>query len=187
MGLYRQIVSKLPRGSLVKGIRLEVESWVVWFIGGIPGFTGMMLRNIAYKLMFRRLGGFALIQNRVTFVNMGNLEVGKFFGCNTGTYINALGGVVVGDNVLIGNNVTISSGLHPIDSLSGSIIEQPAIPKGIVIEDGVWIGAGSVVMPGVRLHKGCVIGANSVVTHDTKSMGVYVGAPATLKRTRIQD
>jgi maltose O-acetyltransferase len=179
-----RIISKLPSGSILKGLRLEIESWIVSIIGAIPGFLGMSARNLVYKMLFRKLEGFSLIQNRVVFVNTENLVIGNFFGCNTGSYINALGGVTIGDNVLIGNNVTISAGIHPIDSLVGSIIEQQSIPRKIVIENDVWIGAGVVIMPGITLQRGCVIGANSVVTHDTIPMGVYVGAPATLRRLR---
>ena len=184
MARSNKIISKLPSGSILKGIRLEIESWIVSTVGAIPGFLGMLARNLTYKILFSKLVGFSLIQNRVIFVNTENLVIGKFFGCNSGSYINALGGIVIGNNVLIGNNVTISAGMHPIDYLVGSIIEQQSIPKEIVIEDDVWIGAGVVIMPGIRLQRGCVIGANSVVTHDTIPMGVYVGAPATLRRLR---
>ena len=49
---------------------------------------------------------------------------------------------------------------------------------GITIEDDVWIGAGVKVLDGVIIRKGCVIGANSVVTHSTEEYGIYVGVPA---------
>lgn len=184
---FKQIVSKLPAGSIFKGIRLEIESWLVSIIGAIPGFTGMLLRNFIYKLLFNKLIGFSLIQNRVVFVNTDNLIIGNFFGCNSGTYINALGGINIGNNVLIGNNVTISAGIHPIDKIKGSIIEQQSKPGRINIEDDVWIGAGVVILPGVTCGKGSVIGANSVLTRDTIPNGVYVGAPAVFKRLREMD
>lgn len=189
MKLTSRIISKLPNGSIMNGIQLEVESWLISLVGSIPGFVGMVLRNIIYKIVFKRLEGFSLIQNRVIFVNTNRLEVGKFFGCNSGTYINALGGIRIGNNVLIGNNVTISAGMHAIDFLDGSIIEQPSLPVEIIIEDGAWIGAGAVIMPGVKIGKDSVIGANSIVTGDTLAMGVYVGAPAKLirlRRTKLQ-
>lgn len=50
--------------------------------------------------------------------------------------------------------------------------------KGIVIEDDVWLGSGVKVLDGVVIRKGCVIGANAVVTHSTEAYGVYVGIPA---------
>ena len=178
------IISKLPSGSLIKGMRLEAESWLVTLLGAIPGFIGMILRNLIYNKLFKKLEGFSLIQNRVIFVNTDQLTVGKFFGCNSGTYINALGGIKIGDHVLIGNNVTISSGKHEIDSLELPIIAEPTTPRGITIEDDVWIGAGAVVMPGVVLRRGSVVGANAVVTRDTQEFSVNVGVPAIKIRTR---
>lgn len=50
--------------------------------------------------------------------------------------------------------------------------------KGIVIEDDVWLGSGVKVLDGVIIRKGCVIGANAVVTHSTEEYGIYVGVPA---------
>lgn len=47
-----------------------------------------------------------------------------------------------------------------------------------VIEDGVQIGIGVTLVPGVRLAKDCYIGAGTVVTKDTESHGIYVGNPA---------
>jgi acetyltransferase-like isoleucine patch superfamily enzyme len=182
-----KIISKLPERSLLKGLRLEIESVIVTVVGSLPGFFGMILRNVFYRFLFKELKGFSLIQNRVVFVNTENLSVGKFFGCNSNSYINALGEIRIGNNVLIGNNVTVSAGFHSIDKLKSSIFEQPSTPRRISIEDGVWIGAGAVIMPGVNLKEGSVIGANSVVTKDTEPMGVYIGAPAKLIRYRNVD
>lgn len=51
------------------------------------------------------------------------------------------------------------------------------VTKKIIVEDGCWIGH-TTILPGVRIAKGCVIGANSLITKDTEKNGLYVGAPA---------
>lgn len=163
------------------------EALVVWVFGGLPGFPGMALRSLAYKTLFKRLGGFAWIQPRVMIVQANRLSVGRTFGANSGSYINAIGGISIGDHVLIGSNVTISSGRHPIDGASPPVFARPAEPLPIAIEDDVWIGAGAVIMPGVTLRKGTVVGANSVVTADTEAYSVVVGAPARKIRSRLED
>lgn len=56
--------------------------------------------------------------------------------------------------------------------------------KGIVIEDDVWIGAGVKILDGVTIAKGCVIGANAVVTRSTEAYGIYVGVPAQKIKSR---
>lgn len=165
----------------------QVEAIVVWLVGGLPGVPGFAVRSLVYRMLFRRLSGFAWIQPRVTFVQSDRLTVGSHFGINSGSYVNAIGGVTIGNYVLIGSNVTISSGQHPIEGMEPPVFARPAIPKPIVIEDDVWIGAGAVIMPGIILRKGTVIGANAVVTKDTPAYAVMVGAPAKMIRSRRPD
>jgi acetyltransferase-like isoleucine patch superfamily enzyme len=55
----------------------------------------------------------------------------------------------------------------------------------IVLEEDVWLCANVTVTAGVRIAKGCVIGANAVVTKDTEPMGLYVGVPARRLRDRF--
>ena len=163
----------------------QAESIAFWIVGGLPGILGFALRSLVYRVFFRRLGGFAWVQHGVTIVQSNKLSVGRHFGCNTGSYLNAVGGITMGDYVLIGSNVTISSGEHPIDGAEPPVFARPVAPKAIVVEDGVWIAAGAVILPGVILRRGTVIGANAVVTADTEAFGVYVGAPARKIRSRI--
>lgn len=181
VNFLRKKLSSVSAGELLFS---QAEAFVVWLAGGVPGVPGFALRSFVYRLLFKELNGFCWIQPGVTIVQANRLEVGKHFGCNTGTYINAVGGITMGDYVLIGSNVTISSGVHPIEGRMPPVFARPTIPKPIYIEDDVWIAAGAVILPGVRLRKGTVIGANSVVNKDTDEYGVYVGAPARKIRTR---
>ena len=163
---------------------LETESLVFGILTHFPTTFGVILRALALKLFAHRCLGFAWLQQRATFIHTDRIVFGKNFAANTGAYINGVGGIEFGDYVLIGNNVTISSGMHPIDDISMPVFSRPAVPKKIVIEDDVWIGAGAIIMPGVRVRKGTVIGANAVVTKDTEEYAVMVGAPARLLRSR---
>lgn len=124
------------------------------------------------------------MQPRVTIVESNKFCVGKNCGINTGTYINAKGGITFGDNVLIGSNVTISSGMHPIEGKEPPIFERPTEPKKIVIEDDVWVGANAVIMPGITLKQGTVVGAGAIVTKDTEEYAVVVGVPARVIKYR---
>lgn len=176
---------KLVGASLLDLIAGQLEALALWIVGGLPGVAGMAVRYVLYKAFFKRLAGFCWITPGVTIVNWKNVSVGRHFGCNTGTYIGANGGITIGDYVLIGSNVTISSGEHTIDGRFPPVFERPVVPKPVRIEDDVWIAAGAVILPGVTLRKGTVIGANAVVTHDTEEYGVYVGAPARMVRSRL--
>jgi acetyltransferase-like isoleucine patch superfamily enzyme len=163
------------------------EAFLLWISDGLPGFPGFVLRSLICRILFKRLGGFAWIQPRVVFVHTERLSVGKMFGANSGTYINAIGGIVMGDHVLIGSNVTISSGRHPIDGAEPPVFARPCEPLPIIIEDDVWIAAGAVILPGITLRKGTVVGANAVVTKSTEAYAIMAGAPARKIRSRLPD
>ena len=175
---------KVGHLKLSEILRSQWEAFALWLFDGIPGVPGFALRTVIYKLLFKRLGGFVWVQPRVTFVQTDRLEIGAHFGANSGTYINAVGGIKIGNYVLIGSNVTISSGQHPIEGKYPPVFSRPCIPKPIIIEDDVWVGAGAVIMPGVTLRKGTVVGANAVVTRTTEEYSVVVGAPAKTIRHR---
>jgi len=183
--LQQFLRSKVSRLGFRELLFSQVEAIALWLVGGLPGIVGFALRWATLKLLLKRLKGFCWVQPGVTFVQTNRLEIGRYFGCNTGTYINAIGGITMGDHVLLGSNVTISSGIHPIDGASPPVFVRPTIPKAIRIEDDVWIAAGAVILPGVTLRKGTVIGANAVVTEDTEEYGVYVGIPARKTRSRL--
>ncbi|MED3913272.1 galactoside O-acetyltransferase [Bacillus sp. BK006] len=88
--------------------------------------------------------------------------------------------IFVGDNVMFGPNVTISAGTHPIHPNLRRKKAQYNVP--IYIEDNVWIGAQSVVLPGVRIGENSVIGAGSVVTTSIPANVVAVGNPCRVIR-----
>jgi len=175
---------KIADISLKELLFSQIEATAFWLAGGLPGVLGFALRTAVFKLFFKRLGGFCWVQPGVTIVSSDRLRVGKHFGCNTGTYINAVGEITIGDYVLIGSNVTISSGIHSIEGEMPPVFARPAVPEPIRIEDDVWIGAGAVVLPGITLRRGSVVGANAVVTHDTEEYSVNVGVPAKKIRSR---
>lgn len=185
--MFEFLRGKLADVTLADILFAQVESLIFWLFGSIPGILGFALRAFVYKLLFKRLDGFCWIQPGVVIAQSNRLSIGKHFGCNSGTYINAVGGITMGDYVLLGSNVTISSGIHSIDGRFPPVYARPSIPKAIAIGDDVWIGAGAVILPGVTLRTGTVIGANSVVTRDTEEYGVYAGAPARKIRSRLAE
>lgn len=178
MEYIKFLIKKIRGYSLSTLIRLECESLVLGLLSIIPTTLGAILRTLAAKIFFKKLQGVPWIQPRVTIVHSDRIICGSHFGVNSGTYINGVGGIEFGNFVLIGSNVTISSGMHPINGLSPPVFSRPTTPKKIIIQDDVWIGAGAVIMPGIVLAKGTIIGANTVVTKNTEAYGIYVGAPA---------
>lgn len=93
--------------------------------------------------------------------------------------------IYVGNNVLIGPNVTLVAGTHPIHP--GLRAEQAQYNVSVVIGNNVWLGAGAVVLPGVHIGDNSVIGAGSVVTKDIPANVVAVGNPCRVLREINED
>lgn len=104
---------------------------------------------------------------------------------NRYTMIDAHAQISIGRNCMIGPHCYITDANH--GRAPGVLVkEQQMEPQPVVIEDDVWLGAGVVVLPGVRLGRGCVIGAGAVVTHDVPAGAVFAGVPATRIGNRSQ-
>ncbi|MBV7300475.1 sugar O-acetyltransferase [Enterovibrio paralichthyis] len=88
--------------------------------------------------------------------------------------------IYIGDHVMIGPNVTLATAGHPVDPEYRRKVAQFNIP--IHIENNVWIGANSVVLPGITIGENSVIGAGSVVTKDIPANVVAVGNPCKVLR-----
>ena len=88
--------------------------------------------------------------------------------------------IVIGNNVSIAFNCTFINSTHEIgdDNQRAGL----GVTKKIIVEDGCWIGAHTTILPGVRIAKGCVIAADSLLTSSTEPNGLYMGNPA--KRVR---
>lgn len=86
------------------------------------------------------------------------------------------GNVTIGDRVSFAPRVTLVTSSHPNRSLIAPV--APVARGPIVIEDDAWIGAGAVILPGVRIGRGAVVGAQSVVTGDVPPLTIVAGQPA---------
>lgn len=110
------------------------------------------------------------------------LELGD--GCAIGRFnhIYATRSVVLGARVLTANGVYIADNLHQFRETSRAVLDQPVQQIGDVeIGEGSWLGHNACVL-GARIGKGCVVGANAVVTKDIPDYCVAVGAPAVIIR-----
>ena len=109
-----------------------------------------------------------------------NIEVGDNFFANYHFTVLDVAKVIIGDNVMIAPNVSIYTAGHPLHPDSRNSGYEYGI--GITIGNNVWIGANSVVLPGVKIGDNSVIGAGSVVTRDIPSGVVAVGIPCRVLR-----
>ena len=93
--------------------------------------------------------------------------------------------IYIGNQVLIASNVQIYTSSHPILPQERLVADWKkkgttffrTFAKSVTIEDGVWIGGGAILLPGVTIGKNSVIGAGSVVTRSIPENCVAVGNP----------
>lgn len=88
--------------------------------------------------------------------------------------------IFIGDNVMIGPNVTIATAGHPINPELRLKAAQFNIP--VYIGNNVWIGAGAIILPGIKIGENSVIGAGSVVTKNIPDNVVALGNPCKVLR-----
>ena len=114
-------------------------------------------------------------------------HAGITIGCDSlvGEYsvIRGQGGVKIGDRVYTSPYTQIIAVNHVFSDPGRPFVEQGITAEGIVIEDDVWLGAGSIVTDGVRIGQGAVVAAGAVVTKDVPAHAIVAGVPAKIVRT----
>jgi acetyltransferase-like isoleucine patch superfamily enzyme len=114
-----------------------------------------------------------------------NVYVGPF--CY---FISPKNNIVIGNFVMFGPNVIISSSNHDFSRKSITIYEQSKnnnFDKGgdVIIEDDVWIGSGAIILQGVRIGKGSIVGAGSVVSRNVPEYSIYTGVKNRMIKERF--
>ncbi len=112
------------------------------------------------------------------------VEWGMNIYIGPGADIWATGGLIVGNNVIIGPNVVIHTTNHNWEDATLLPYDGTTFEKRVVIEDNVWIGANSCIVPGVRIGEGAVVGMGSVVTRDVPKCALVGGNPAEVIKYR---
>ncbi len=160
------------------------------------------VRGVAFSWRFARHGiivvtgpgpnprvvnrGGALIAENCQFYSGIRFEIGTGaeVRIGNGTYINYSSVIVAEKSVTIGRDcqiawdvVIMDSDLHPVPGKG-----KEDLP--VVIEDRVWIGCRSIILKGVRIGRGAIIAAGSVVTKDVPPFSIAAGVPARVIRTR---
>jgi acetyltransferase-like isoleucine patch superfamily enzyme len=112
------------------------------------------------------------------------LSIGSNVSIGKSAMLQCIGGITVGNNVMIAHGSQIISAGHRITDAGESMRFSGLDIAPIVIEDDVWIGAGAIVLPGVTIGKGSVVAAGAVVTKDVEPDSIVAGIPAALIRKR---
>lgn len=139
----------------------------------LPHIPFWNIRRCVLKRRGLKIGKGSFIMKKVYFQDVYKMNVGNFSHINRGCFIDARGGITIGDNVSISHNVSLVTGGHDHQSpiFAGKF-------KPISIEDYVWIGIGAILLQGVHIGKGAVVCAGAVVTKDVGEYEIVAGVPA---------
>ena len=115
------------------------------------------------------------------------IEIGRKSNIGPQCALSSSNEIVLGEHLLMGAHCYIGGGFYRSERTDIPMIEQGAYSRGpVIIEDDVWLGAGTIVLDGVHIGKGCIVGAGAVVTKNLPEYSVAVGTPARVVRSRVQ-
>jgi len=145
----------------------------------LPGAAGEEFRRRRIPKYFAAAGTNLLIQEGVRYRGVHKIRVGDDCGLGVDSFLQASGGITLGNRVLLGPGVRIWSVNHVTSDPDRPISEQGYERDEVVIEDDCWLGMSVIILPGVHLPKGCVVSAGSVVGKKSyPEWAVLAGYPA---------
>jgi galactoside O-acetyltransferase len=200
-----------PRtGTFVAMLRAILREFVLFsrqFLFFFPGRSGEILRRLCFVWQGGKCGANASIgigveltgcpnisigknfiarRDAALHANQGSLQIGDNVAINSNTHLLAADGgrIVIGNDVIMAQNVVIRAADHRHTAIDVPIRYQGHEGGEIVIGDGVWIGANVVVTRDVRIGEHAIVAAGAVVTRDVEPFSIVGGVPAKLLRKR---
>ncbi len=170
---YKQ--SNLTRGFLIAAIWYIINALFINSYLLIPS----SIKKSLLKLFGAKVGKNVTMKPNINIKYPWNLEIGDNVWLGEELWIDSLGKVKIGDNCCLSQGAMLLSGNHDYKKPSFDLIV-----KDIILEEGVWIGAKSVVCGGVTCYSHSVLSVNSVATKSLDAYGIYQGNPAQLIRQR---
>lgn len=156
-----------------------VQKMSNWYL-----FTLAKIRASFYKLFFKHIGKNVTIMSSPKIRGPRGISIGDNSGCNYNCILDGTGGLTIGDDVMVGQNVSFFSTNHEFKRTDIPMRLQGYKHKPIVVKDDVWIGAGVTILDGVTIGKGAIIGAGAVVTKDVPNYAIVGGVPARVIKFR---
>ena len=141
------------------------------FINKVPFFA---VRHAFFRFLGGTLGEGSSLFLGVTVVNPRNITIGTHTIVNRNVMLDGRRcPLVIGDNVDIAEEVRIWTMEHDVHSDTHAPVGKP-----VTIEDHVWVASRATILPGVVLHRGCVVASGAVVRKDVAAMQIVGGVPA---------
>ena len=140
------------------------------------------VRRVICRPLFDMGGANINIEKGAKFATGKGITIGNNSGLGIDSSVH--GPLRIGDNVMMGPQVTIFSQTHVIGRTDIPMNQQGMREAEVVIGNDVWIGMRVIIMPGVKIGNGAVIGAGAIVTKDVPDYAVVGGVPARVIKYR---
>lgn len=151
-----------------------------FMLAPLPPHVGKRLRPRLLQLMGLRIGRGTLMLDTPTIVGPGNpfqlLTIGRNCSFNLEWMVDLGAPVTIGDSVAFGPRVLLLTQTH--DATSPLRRSGALVARGITIENGVWVGGASVILPDVTIGAGSIVAAGAVVNRDVPPHTLVGGVPA---------
>jgi acetyltransferase-like isoleucine patch superfamily enzyme len=178
-----QIIYKCDKLLMAKAVKC---------IDSVQFLPGAQISNMQNNKSAIQINNDSVIQGQLlVFAHAGSIEIGESCYIGLGSRIWSDCSIKIGNNVLISHNVNIhDNNSHSYSAERRRVEFSEVFSVGrpnkvddvasapIVIEDDVWIGFNATILKGIRIGKGSVIGANSMVIHSVPPYSIVAGMPA---------
>lgn len=146
----------------------------------LPIHVGSRLRVYALRAAGFRLGHGCVIWGMPTITGEGalhtRLTIGRRCLINIECLFDVGETITIGDGVAIGHQVMILTTSHKI--ATSEFRAGPTYAQPVVVQEGAWLGARAVILPGVTIGAGAIVAAGAVVTKDVPANTLVAGVPA---------
>ena len=144
----------------------------------LPTGLGIALRWTLVRRLARRTGECVAIHEDVYLFRLEHAELGDHVSVHPMCYLDATGGLTIGNDVSIAHGVSILTTEHDYAAAGVATRDAAVRCAAVAIGNDVWIGAGARILAGVRIGDHAVVGAGAVVTRDVPARQVVGGVPA---------
>ena len=150
----------------------------LWYFINIIFFKSSLFPFNSLKLFLLRLFGCSLGKGVVIKPNVNikypwKLSLGNYVWIGEQVWIDNLDNVTIGNHVCISQGAILICGSHDYKKPSFDLIT-----KEIILNDGVWVGAKSIILPGVVAESHAILSAGSVMSKNLENYTIYRGNPA---------
>ncbi|MEN8136883.1 MAG: WcaF family extracellular polysaccharide biosynthesis acetyltransferase [Bacteroidota bacterium] len=166
---------KIGKGKIIQ---------ILWYIVNVLFFINPLnpissLKVFLLRLFGAQIGRGVVIKPGVNIKYPWKLKAGNFVWLGENVWIDNLEFVEIGDNSVLSQGAMLLCGNHDYKKIGFDLITDP-----IRVEEGVWIGAKSVVAGGVVCRSHSVLAVNSVASNDLNEYSIYRGNPAVFIKER---